>query len=190
MEAVPVQYMRELGQSERIDGEQVARKTSITVRIGVVGKAAGNHARSWRKSFPPRNLTKPGESGRAIYCTRWRIYIRPGAGVDVSSRWLPGVEKVARPPGESPQRWAADKRRATVVPRMIQRIAALLALGPRLDALYQAASSRAFTAELERLNYKRKKANTSPANKNLHRCADAGSMVWITSKPSNSGWPR
>jgi hypothetical protein len=142
---------RELGRLRRTDGKQV-RPEDLMVTVTYWGGGKGG----WKpRPFLAEELPAPefasawGERTGDLYLNDagyfgnvpelvWSYQL---GGYPVLKKWL-GYRQADRRDGkpltDAERRWLRE---------VIQRIAALLALGPRLDELYQAAASNAFTAE-------------------------------------------
>ena len=143
--------MRELGRLRRADGNQV-RPEDLRVTVTYWGGGKGG----WKpRPFLAEELPAPefadawGDRTGDLYLNDvgyfanvpelvWTYQL---GGYPVLKKWL-GYRQADRRDGnpltDGERRWLRET---------IQRIAALLALGPRLDALYQAAAGDAFTVE-------------------------------------------
>lgn len=143
--------MRELGRLRRVDGKQVRPEDMrVTVTYWGGGKGGWKARPYLAEEMPAPDFTAAwGERTGDLYLNDagyfahvpelvWTYQL---GGYPVLKKWL-GYRQADRRDGkpltDGERRWLRE---------ILQRIATLLALGPRLDALYQEAAGNAFTAE-------------------------------------------
>jgi len=148
---VGVDRARALGPLKRIDGEQVrSADLKVTITYWGGGKGRWKSREFMAEELPANEFELPwGERTGDLYLNDnayfanvpelvWTYQL---GGYPVLKKWL-GYRQANRrcgnPLTDDERRWFRQ---------MIQRIAALLALGPSLDALYQEAAAGAFTAK-------------------------------------------